>query len=530
MYGTALLEKVGELSAKVVEVAKHGLGKAEADERFKKIETDLELAMKALREDVNRPSEVRRLDSAGSAAEWFLRKGYTSLPAPDNRGAGQAAKAKSAKAIRGISIFKVDPWSQQTTREAAVPQEVKDALEAMDHVYILDKLFEFKEGPMAWHQAKMGHEGGARGLFMERFPEMAGPYDAFAKVFFELQGKNMSSTVAGKGDEWVPTILSTNLLDIIRLAMPVTNLIPHVFQPSNPWQNPLLSANPIAYRKLENTAITESDLTTANLTWTAHIFGAYTAYSDELDDDSAIAIVPAIRSGIIRALGEGLEEALVSGDGDNAAHFDNDYITGGAPFRTYQGGVYGLRHFAMDDAGGTPSTVAGTGAAIGFANIGSALAAMGKFAAGRIATGEVVGLINAQQWVQLLTETGSPIVKVNEYGNGATILTGELAEIFGVKLFLSFGIEQRKDSVAATGQNTVGGPNTLSTALIFNRMNWRIGDRRDFRLERDKDIVAGRNDVVGTARWSMQSVEGDNEGAGWDPSTVPAVVAIVNVD
>lgn len=524
-----LLEKVTELTAKVGEVATLALPKSEADERFKKIEADLNKVLAALKDDVTRLTEVPGFDLG--AASWFAKRGYLYLPRPASTAKTATARRANAATIRGVSIFKTDPWTLQTTRDPAVPEEVKAALESMDLVYILDKLFEFKaDSPLDWEKEKAGHEGGARGLFMERFPEIAGPYDEFAKAFHELAKKNMSSSAAGLGDEWVPTVMATNLLDIIRLAMPVTNLIPHVFQPSNPWQNPLLTSVPIAYRKLENTAITESDLATGNLTWTAHIFGAYTAYSDELDDDSAIAIAPAVRSGIIRALGEGLEEALVNGDGDNAGHFDNDYQTGVAPFRTYQGGVYGLRHFIMDDSGGTPSTVSGAGTAITHALVASALATMGKFGANRLASGEVVGLCTAQQWIQLLTEASSPIVTVDKYGSQATLLTGELGRLYGVPFMVSHGVEQRKDSVAATGQNTVAGPNTLSTALLFNRFNWRIGDRRDFRLERDKDIVAGRNDVVGTARWSMQSVEGDNEGAGWDPSTVPAAVAIVNID
>ena len=51
-----------------------------------------------------------------------------------------------------------------------------------------------------------------------------------------------------------------------------------------------------------------------------------------------------------------------------------------------------------------------------------------------------------------------------------------------------------------------------------------------FRFETDRNIIAGRNDVVATARWSMNTVEGDSEETNWDPSNTPAAVAIVDID
>ncbi len=528
-----LLEKMGSLAEAIGEVKTLALPRAEAEDRLKKIETDVESVMTSMKNSSFKDSDKSYMDTGKSgSADWLLKHGYNSIP-NKNLSDKKRRKANDPRPINHVSLYKTDGWTQQTTDVLNVPEDVKNTLEMMDEIYIIDKIFEHHHGIEAWNRMKTEHDGGARGLFLERFPEISVGYDAFMKEFLGLQGKALDSTTSGSGDDWVPTLMASNLLDIIRLNTPVVNLLPHVRQPSNPWQNPLLNTIPTCYRKLENTNTTESNLGTANLTWTAHIFGVYSAFSDELNDDSIVAIAPTVRSSIIRSMAEGLEEALINGDGDSGAHFDDDYIYSSGGYRTYQGGMYGIRQFAMDDDSGTPSTVNGvgaSGAAISYKDIGAAMAAMGKFAAGQVAQGNVAGLVNAQQYVQLVTETDSPIQTVDKYGSGATLLTGELGRIFGIPLFISYGIEQRKDSVAATGQNTSAGPNTLSTALVFNRMNWRIGDRRDFRLERDKDIIAGRNDMVATARWSLQSVEGDNEGSGWDPSTVPAAVAIVDVD
>lgn len=520
-----LMELVGKLKSRVDEVVKLALPKGEADTRFKKIETDLESCLKALREEAVRKTTLPSFAGDGvGAGGWLAREGV-----------------KSIKDLSQTRIYDTDPITGQTVKRLLVPLEVENALKVIDEMFIVEKLLGFKYGD-SFHRAKAEWEGGPRGFYLEggglddgkkssELRKLARRYDEVVKGIDAYHGKALTATGAGTGDEWVPTILATNLLDIIRLSMPVTNLVPHLNQPSNPWQNPILNGVNIAYRKLENTNITASDLSTAARTWTAHIFAVYQAFSDEVDEDSAVAIASAVRTSIIRTMGEGLDEALVNGDSDNAAHFDNDYIAGGAPFRTYQGGVDGLRHFALDSAGtGTDNTVDGGADAISYVDVGAGLATMGKFGANKIANGDVVALTNAQQWIQLLTEASSPIATVDLYGPKATILTGEVGRIYGVPIFVSHGMEQRKDSVASTGQNTVAGPNTLSCAAIFNRMNFRIGDRRDFKFERDKDIVAGRIDTVASARWSLMPIEGDTSDANWDPQGTPAVVVIRNVD
>ncbi len=506
-----LTDLVGKLTTNVDELKRQvTLSTGEHKDRVDKIATDFEEMQGQLRKVVDRKTSGLDIDP-DSAGRWLAREGGY----------------KDIQSVKQVQLYERDDITGLTTHTPAVPDNVKQACRVMDEVYICDVLMQLTH-PKTWEKEKEGNE---RDAFCKHFPAIGYKYDAVVTALNEYHGKALTTGGAGTGSEWVPTGFSSNLLDLIRLANPVVNLIPHINMPRSPWLFPLLNTVNTAYRKTENTAITASDLGTLSRTWTAHVHAVYQAYSDEMDDDSIVAIASAVRIAVLRAMSEGLDEALVNGDVDNAAHFDNDFIAGGAPFRTYQGGMSGLRQYALDAAGsGTDNTVDGGANAITHVDVGAALATMSKFAAGKIALGDVVGLINAQQWIQLLTEASSPIMTVDKYGAAATILTGEVGRIFGVPLFVSYGIEQRKDSVAATGQNTVGGPNTLSCALIFNRQNFRIGDRRDVRFETDKDVVAGRNDVVVTARWALQNIEGDTTDANWDPSGTPAVCVIRNVD
>lgn len=500
---TALMDVIGKLKAQVDEVMKVGLPKADAEERFKKIETGFDEMQAKLAEERNR----KDLDPSGdvdSAGSWLVENGCKSLSDCSN-----------------MRLYETDEATEQTVKTLLVPTEVQSAFKVMDEVLIVNELMGISTSRgKQWEEKK--DRMGQKEAFCETFPELGARHDSVLKV--------LTTGGAATGAEWIPETFTSQLLDIIRVQNPVVNLVPHVNQPANPWTFPILDPVGIAFRKLENSNIPESTPGTANKVWTAFVCAVYHSFSDEMDEDSIVAVAPQVRASIIRAMAEGFEEAMISGDNNSAGHIDDDYQTGSAPFRYYQGGFNGLRQFALDAQGtGTVSKLDGAAASIGFQMIGDALAQMGKFGAGRLGTGDIVTLTNTQGWLQLLSEAGSPVVTVDKYGSQATILSGELGRIFGVPVMTSFGVEQRKDSVASTGMNDPTG-NTFSTALIFNRMNFKVGDRRNFRFETDRNIIAGRNDVVATSRWSLNAVEGDVADANWDPQATPAVVAITNID
>ncbi len=514
MDATAMIETIGQVKANVDEIKKQALPRGEADERFKKIEGDLTSALDALRKMPEQKHSTPIGDTDGAGA-WLARKGFQHM--------GQIPQ--------GASLYKTN-HAGQTFDDNSAPECVQEAFKAMDHLHIADTLMSLTRGPgrgKEWERAK--DEKGFD-AFLEKFPTVAGPHLSVMKDFLAYHGKTLTSTTATTGDEWVPTLWGTNLMDEIRLANPEVNLIRHVNQPSNPWRNPILSGVGKAYRKIENANAASSDLTTGNRDWEAHANSVYQAFSDEMSEDSIVAVLPTVRGAIIRAMAEGVGMTIVNGDNDDTGHFDNDYQYASGNWETYQGGMNGLRQFGLDAQGsGSASLHNGGGDFLSYQDIGDAAALMGKFGAGRVALGEVVALVNAESWMKLLTESGSPLVTLDKYGSRATIISGELGRIFGIPIMVSYAIEQRRNSVtAAEGQNISGGTNTFSTAVLFNRTNFVIGDRRDFRLEQDRDIIAGRTDLVGTNRLSMNAIEGDVSDANWDPSGTPAVVCIRNID
>lgn len=525
-----LVKTAGLVSKSDVEGLKPTLmTKAEYDERFKKIEEGMAKALKALEDETVRRTNAPTSGPVDEAAKHLVGSGYNAFRPKANEGPNSKTKALS-----GVSVLDTDPVTRQTRDSFTMPDSVRAALRIMDEVYIVDRLMSFSKahGP-AWAQLKA--EKGERAAFLEKFSGLGGQHDAFVKAFMAAQGKSLTTTGAGTGLEWVPSAFATSVLDQIRLQMPLVNLIPHVNMPANPWTYPLLTGIGRAYRKTELSAVTQSDLATKNRTWAAHVHAVYEAFSDEVDEDSIVAIAPEVRANIIRASGEGMDEAIMNGDSDAATHFDFDYRAASAPYRTYQGGVRGLRQFALDATGtGSGSVSSGGGAVeLKFSAVAVAITRLGKFGASRLAQGEVALVLNTRAWLSLLTEyaaTGvaSPILTPDKYGPQATLLTGEMGRLFGIPVFISHGLEQRKNSLHTSGKNASGQANTQSMSVLFNRFNFRIGDRRDFRLETDRDIVSGRTDVVGSLRVAMNAIEGDPTDANWNPQGTPAVVGIVD--
>lgn len=529
---TVTVELVGQLKSDLDQVRKTSYTKSELDEKLKKISDDFAEMQSKLKEERHRLTALPGADVGPSGGNWLGKNGYDSI-----------------KSIRmGLHVYDTDTKTGQTIDRKIVPEDVVQCLKTMDEVYLVDAMMSRgKKTHQAWLEAKYEARKSApsqaladREVFKSFFPELANRHDATIKALASAQDKTveeflttkvMTTGGAGTGAEWIPTTFSSMLLDVIRLDNPEVNLIPHMVQPRNPWRFPILTTTGAAYRKLENVDATESDIGTANRDWEGHVHAVWHRFTDELDQDSIVAIVPALRFSLVRSMGEGMGMAIVNGDNDAAAHIDADYIAATAPYLTYQGGINGLRQFALDAQGtGAASTTGGSGAFLTSAMVAAGFSAMGKFAARRV--GDLALLVNAETYLKLVTEADSPVTTLDKYGTQATILTGELARIWNIPIFISHAVEQRRNSVTDEGFNdaATGASNTLSTAVLFNRFNFRIGDLRDFRVETDRNIVTMRDDMVASARISMNAIEGDVGDANWDPAGTPAVVAIIDIN
>jgi hypothetical protein len=101
----------------------------------------------------------------------------------------------------------------------------------------------------------------------------------------------------------------------------------------------------------------------------------------------------------------------------------------------------------------------------------------------------------------------SEVLSAEKYGPGATILTGELARIFNIPIFLSEAIPLTStDKVAIDGKYTVTDAATYDVSgwlVMVNKNMWTVGFRRDLVIESFRDIQKDSNILVASFRMAL---------------------------
>ena len=314
------------------------------------------------------------------------------------------------------------------------------------------------------------------------------------------------------------------------MATPEINLFEHITMPTPVFKLPIKVGVGSFLLKTEASDATLSGPTTSNISLTARLCAYYTTWTDEIAEDSIIAIVPMLRADAFRAVAEGKSRAIISGDrtGIAGTHMDTDYEA--ASTANPEMMVYGLRQYAL---GGTDNKYdAGTLATFTSTIVAGAAVQMGKYAAGRL--GDLVCLVGAASWLNLLIDAN--MVTIDKMGSNATILTGQVGSVFGIPIILSHGVQTRNGVTGAatgvtgsTGLNDLGA-NTSGTAVLVNRTCWKIGDRRMDTVETDKNIVKGMNTLVLTNRWDFAPLfQPTNYPASHNATTEPHTTVITDI-
>ena len=490
MADSQVLEKVGALAAEVKSIKDGQKTQAETKERLEKLEPLVAEIQKFMTEDVRRKTAHVGEGDTASAAARFVRKGFRTIDS-----------------LVDVPVYQ-ETWDGRATTERVVSVDEKAALDLHDDFLTVYQMLRFQKGEVAWDTRVMRE--GVEKVCAENMPRTWKRWKAFVD---ELRQKaTMDTATAGEGLEWVPTGYSSQLYDQIRLECPEVNAFTRFQQPTASFVLPLITTMPTAYIKSEGVAPTQSEPVTSNKTWTAKAVATYSKWTDEITEDSIIAILPVIRSSMVRSLAEGYSLGLMNGD-TSGTHMDND--TAGGAASLVQKGFNGIRYNSNVASNGKKyDTTGASGSSLTSAHILGGLKLMGKFAARR--PEELIFCCDTAAFIDLLGD--SYVRTVDLYGPQAPVITGELARIWGMPIMISFAIENRRNAVAATGVNTSGGPNTFSTAVAFNRRNWLLGERRQVTFEQDKVISTGINEMIVTTRISFKNIEDNTANDG--PSVV----------
>lgn len=306
--------------------------------------------------------------------------------------------------------------------------------------------------------------------------------------------KALTSTGSGTGDEFVPTDLSSELNRRFFLASNLASLIlgREIDMPTNPYELPLGTTRPTFYKEsTENTDATPSTPGTSKTTLTAVPIKGEVDFSYEVDEDSIVPILPFVQTMLAEAAADTYESILINGD-TTATHQDSDTeLVAKAAERSWKG----FRKLALAVAG-LKSDISSGG--LNEANLRALRKIMGKYG---ISTSDCVWLVGPKGYSDLQAITN--VATLDKFGPKATILTGEIAALFGIPIIVS---ERVREDLNASGvfDNTT---TTKGSVNLVNLSQFWAGRRRDFTVEVDKLIRSSQHIIVATFRRAFQPQE-----------------------
>lgn len=295
----------------------------------------------------------------------------------------------------------------------------------------------------------------------------------FAKDHLIPMLKAFGTTVAGGGLEWIPTAVAVQYVEEYELEKKVANFFREMPMPTNPFKLPVQTGVTVARLATEGVAMTGSNFNTTNITFDSRKLGEFYPLSEELNEDSAPAILALGRMEVAEAQIRARETVILNGD-DTGTHMDND-VTAADDARKLR---KGLRKLAL--ANSANGSVVTFSSAVTTAKLDEMRAAMGKFGVNVRDLAYIFSPTTYNQAVNL-----PEVTSVEKFGPQATILSGTLAAFRGIPIMTS---EFVRENVAATGVNTLAGPNTKGLVYLVNARRFWVGVRRPIVVRVQQDL------------------------------------------
>ena len=310
------------------------------------------------------------------------------------------------------------------------------------------------------------------------------------------------STQATAGDEWVPTLMNAQLWRTVRMNAAVLGLFEQFDMPSQPYEYPEESTDPVFYKVAESTneaqlvidagPYKDSKPGTAKTTFSAGKLGGISYWSEEQEEDGIIAAEPQFRDQYGIALAHDIDKVLLSGDETTGTSniFDNAATNTTASNLI----VDGLRHEPLV----TTTADGRDGGALTIDDFGATQALMGTAGKFGVNPADLVWLLDPAVWhkAKLLGE----VLTVDKFGSMATVISGQLGGLFGSPLVVSedYGLTTTLGVIHTTGSN-----NTKGSFMCVNRRGIKIGWRRRPRIRVERLAFSDAVYIVASARFDI---------------------------
>lgn len=281
--------------------------------------------------------------------------------------------------------------------------------------------------------------------------------------------RSFSSTAAGDGDDWVPTVISANYIEEYELERKISSALKELPMPSSPWELPVQTDVTRSRLIGEGAAMTDVNFGTDKITFAAKKLGEYFLLPEELNEDSAPAILELARREVVASQIRAIEDAILNGD-TTATHMDSDVTAADSNRKAWKG----FRKQAL----AASSTVNFTGGALTDTGLSDMRKLAGKYG---VNPKELAWISGSSGYVQ--AQRLEKFTTLEKFGPMATALTGALAVADGIPWIVS---EFVREDLNAAGVHD--GTTTTRTVLhLVNLTRWYIGRRRPIRVRVQQD-------------------------------------------
>jgi HK97 family phage major capsid protein len=321
------------------------------------------------------------------------------------------------------------------------------------------------------------------------------------KAFGDVLANNTGT--AADGGAWIPTAFSSQLQSEIFLKLEIAGLFSRINMPAPTFVLPFSPARMVAAAVAEAGAPTKVKGVTQKLTFTANKLMSNVEFTDELDQDSIVAILPFIRKQLID--GYALSMEAMSLNGDTGTTTTMTAYTG-EDCRKY---VKGLRA----DALGNTATVAMGGTKPTDSLMRDLRAKMGKYGKN---PSELAYIVDIATYNAMLKYTGYQAIY--QYGAGAVVCSGELGRLDNIPIIvtellpqigqLTISVDPKlQAAVDATGKwHTTTAGNVSTNCVLANKNGYMWGDRNAFGLETFRNPFNQTLNLIGSQRLDFQKV------------------------
>lgn len=249
-------------------------------------------------------------------------------------------------------------------------------------------------------------------------------------------------------------------------------------------------------------AYTASNIGSAQKQVSVAGFASHFVIDDALVEDSAVALVPALQQLIAQDIADSIEDCIINGDSvavhqDDLANWNIRSRWGSAGLggsSDHRRGFIGLRAAAVDRS--ATLDFSGTLTAAKILNLASKM--------GELAVGDRVMIVSPEALISHIMPLAE-VLTIDKFGPAATILTGQVASIFGMPIVVS--------RFMGSDMNASGLFDNVTTdktgILIANRSSWKVFSKRGIVVEQDKEIQAGAIHLVATERMTFNTLDAD---------------------